>query len=171
MAPTVSILTTTYNRPELLPRSVRSVLAQDFQDFELIIIDDCSTDNTPEIVKSFSDPRIRYIRNETNQGGVHGDRGMVRRCVYELMRGDYFCYLCDDDFWLPKDLLSRQVAAFRKHPSLAMVIGGQATTHLVKLTRQPEDTYYFFQEVPEVSPTTYHMHNLFPSDSCRDMIF
>lgn len=124
-SPLVTVLITTFNRCRLLPRAIKSVLAQDFVDFELIIIDDCSTDETNEVVGQFVDSRIRYIRNDRNLGAEHGDRTHVRRVVYELMRGRYFVYLCDDDYWIPKDLLSRQVAAFREHPDLAMAMGGQ----------------------------------------------
>ncbi len=123
--PLVSILITTYNRSHLLRRAIDSVLGQDFDDYELVIIDDCSPDDTREVVASINDPRIRYIRNETNVGSKVGDRAILRQFVYELMRGKYFVYLCDDDYWLFPDLLSRQVEAFRTHDNVAMVMGGQ----------------------------------------------
>lgn len=128
--PLVTVLITTFNRCRLLPRAIQSVLAQDFADFELIIIDDCSTDDTTKVVQQLSDSRIRYIRNEKNLGAEHGDRVHMRRVVYELMRGKYFVYLCDDDYWIPRDLLSRQVAKFCEHPDLAMVMGGQLSHFL-----------------------------------------
>src|SRR3546814_17441752 len=63
--------------------------------------DVCSSDlDTPAVVRSIRDPRIRYIRNEKNVGAEEGDRAHMRRFVYELMRGTYFVYLCDDDYWL-----------------------------------------------------------------------
>ena len=123
--PLVSILISTYNRSRLLRRAVGSVLMQDFADFELVIIDDCSTDDTQQVVASINDPRIRYIRNDTNIGAKLGDRAHVQRFVYEIMRGKYFVYLCDDDYWLLPDLLSRQIAAFRQYDNVAIVIGGQ----------------------------------------------
>lgn len=130
-SPLVTVLITTYNRCRLLPRAIKSVLAQDFDDFELIVIDDCSTDATHDVVAQFVDSRIHYIKNERNLGGEHGDRTHIRRVVYELMRGRYFVYLCDDDYWIPRNLLSRQVAAFRQYPDLAMVMGGQLSHFLM----------------------------------------
>ena len=55
--PKVSVVITTYNRAALLPRAVRSVLAQTYEDYELIIVDDCSTDDTPEVIRTFVDSR------------------------------------------------------------------------------------------------------------------
>jgi hypothetical protein len=128
--PLVSILITTYNRCRLLRRAIGSVLMQSFGDFEIVVIDDCSSDDTPTVVASIADPRIRYYRNETNQGAVHGDRIHVRRFLNELMRGKYFCYLCDDDYWLPPTLLERQIALFHAHPNLAFVFGNQLSYNL-----------------------------------------
>lgn len=125
ITPLVSVLITTYNRSDCLKKAINCVLNQSLTNFELIIIDDCSTDNTAEVVQAFHDPRIRYVRNEVNVGGLKGDRAHVRRFVYELMKGQYFVYLCDDDYWISDTLLERQVQAFKKHPNVAMVIGGQ----------------------------------------------
>jgi glycosyltransferase involved in cell wall biosynthesis len=124
--PEVSVLITTYNRAHLLTRAIESVRKQDFRDFEIVVIDDASSDATPEAMRRYeSDPRIRYVRNATNVGGISGDRAHIRRFVYELARGRYFIYLCDDDYWLRSNLLSRLVAAHRADPELAMAQGGQ----------------------------------------------
>lgn len=161
-SPRVSILITTYNRSTLLPRAIKSVLKQDFDDYEIIVIDDCSKDDTPQVMAGFSDPRIRYIRNEVNQGAKHGDRAHVRRCVHELMRGRYFVYLCDDDFWLPTDILTQLVAAFEQHPTLSIAIGGHAHTYDrdFGLLNDPNLNYV---PVPEVSPLTVHPKKVFPA--------
>ncbi len=128
--PAVSILITTFNRSRLLRRAIQSVLVQTFGDFEVVIIDDCSPDDTADVVASVKDPRIRYFRNERNVGSVHGDRAHVRRFLNELMRGKYFAYLCDDDYWLPPTLLDRQVALLRDNPGLAFVFGNQLSYNL-----------------------------------------
>ena len=70
--PTVSIIIPTYNRKLLIGRSIRSVLNQTYRDFELIIVDDASTDNTEEVVSSFNDERIKYVRHEKNKGEAAG---------------------------------------------------------------------------------------------------
>lgn len=123
--PLVSVLICTYNRSAVLQRAMSSVLTQTWVDLELIIIDDCSTDDTQAVVSAFSDPRIRYVRNKTNIGSSQGDRAHVRRFVYELMKGSYFVYLCDDDYWPNPRLLEQQVQAFQTYDNLAMVVGGQ----------------------------------------------
>jgi glycosyltransferase involved in cell wall biosynthesis len=97
--PIISVTIATYNRAHLLPRAVNSVLNQTFQDFELIIIDDCSTDNTKEIVKSFNDKRIIYHRHEKNKGYL-----AARNTGWDLARGKYNCHLGDDDELLPNAL-------------------------------------------------------------------
>jgi glycosyltransferase involved in cell wall biosynthesis len=150
--PTVSVLITTYNRSRLLRRAILSVLGQDFRDYELVIIDDCSTDDTREVVATFQDPRIRYLRNETNVGSKEGDRGILRRFVYELMRGKYFVYLCDDDYWLFPNLLQRQVDEFRRYSDLVMVIGGQLSYFLTT-----PDSY--FEGNPD-TPMTITLDNI-----------
>lgn len=130
MNPTVSILISTFNRSQLLPRAINSVLSQTLSDLELVIIDDCSQDNTKEVVKKFTDKRIRYYQNKTNVGSAYGDRAHMRRFVYDLMQGKYFLYLCDDDYLLSKDLLERQVTAFEIFENLSMAIGGQLSHYI-----------------------------------------
>ena len=100
----VSVIIPTYNRAELLPLAVKSVLEQTFQDFEIIIVDDASTDNTEEIVNSLSDKRIKYILHETNKG-----ESWTRNTGLKNGKGEYIAWLDDDDEWL-SDKLQRQVA-------------------------------------------------------------
>ena len=77
-----------------------------------------------------ADPRIRYVRNEVNVGAELGDRAHVQRFVYELMRGKYFVYLCDDDYWLFPTLLRRQVEAFQVYDNVSFVMGNQLSHFL-----------------------------------------
>jgi glycosyltransferase involved in cell wall biosynthesis len=98
-APLVTVIIPTYNRAHLLSRAIRSVLCQTFQEWELIIVDDGSVDNTEEIVKSFSDPRIRYIRHQANRGS-----SAARNTGIQMARGKYIAFLDSDDEWLPEKL-------------------------------------------------------------------
>jgi glycosyltransferase involved in cell wall biosynthesis len=178
-SPAVSILITTYNRSRLLHRAIESVFMQDFTDFELVIIDDCSTDDTPEVIASFKDPRIRSIRNKENVGSKEGDRAHMRRFVYELMRGTYFVYLCDDDYWLYPDLLRRQVSAFEIYDDVVMVMGGQLSYFLttpesyfgrgqddtMTLTLDNLDPYFDFDTLTPKTPHLYFMHGGGPQKS------
>lgn len=97
--PTVSVVIPTYNRANLLKRAIKSVLNQEFKDFELIIVDDASSDNTFEVVESIEDGRIRYLRLKENSGGP-----VARNIGIKKARGEFIALLDDDDEWLPKRL-------------------------------------------------------------------
>ena len=103
--PKVSAIITTYNRAALLSRAVQSVLAQTYEDFELIIVDDCSTDDTPDVMRTFVDSRIRVVRHADNMGQSAAINTGIR-----LARGEYIAFLDDDDEWV-ETKLSRQVRA------------------------------------------------------------
>ena len=108
--PRVSVIIPTYGRPELLPRAIASVLCQTFEDFELLIIDDASQDTTGQVVKSISDERIRYCRNEINKGGAASRNRGIREAL-----SSYIAFLDDDDEWLPEKL-ELQVALLDQSP-------------------------------------------------------
>ena len=101
--PRVSVVITTYNRAALLPRAIRSVLAQTYEDYELIIVDDCSTDDTPAVMQTFEDSRIRAVRHSDNMGQSAAVNTGIRQA-----RGEYIAFLDDDDEWVARKL-SRQV--------------------------------------------------------------
>ena len=98
-APRVSVVITTYNRAILLPRAVNSVLAQTYPDYEIVIVDDCSTDSTPDVIRSFADTRIRSFKHKQNRGV-----SAARNTGIANARGEYISFLDDDDEWLPAKL-------------------------------------------------------------------
>ncbi|MCR4418630.1 MAG: glycosyltransferase [Clostridia bacterium] len=104
--PTVSVIIPTYNRAHLVGRAIKSVLNQTYQDFEIIVVDDASRDNTEEVVRSFNDPRIRYLRHEHNLGG-----SAARNTGIRAARGEFIAFLDSDDEWLPEKL-AYQLAVF-----------------------------------------------------------
>ena len=106
----ISVVIPTYNRAHMVGRSIRSVLEQTFQDFELIIVDDGSTDNTEEVVRSFGDGRIRYVRHEQNKG-----EAAARNTGVKLAEGKYVASQDSDDEWLPEKL-ARQVEILDNSP-------------------------------------------------------
>lgn len=116
-SPRVSVIITTYNRADLLPRAVNSVLAQTFTDYEIIIVDDCSQDDTREVTRGFSDPRIRLIRHETNQGAA-----AARNTGIANARGEYIAFLDDDDECTP-NRLADQASVLDSRPYVGMVYG------------------------------------------------
>lgn len=97
--PKVSVIIPTYNRARHLQRAIRSVLDQTFQDFEIIVVDDASIDDTPDIIKAFQDPRMRYFRHQSNRKEAGSRNTGVQNSV-----GKYIAFLDDDDTWLPQKL-------------------------------------------------------------------
>jgi glycosyltransferase involved in cell wall biosynthesis len=93
----VSIVLPTYTRAQLLRHAIRSVLTQTYRNFELIVIDDNSKDDTPEVVRSFGDPRIRYYRNEEN---LKLPRGLNKG--FGLAQGEYLTWTSDDNLYAPE---------------------------------------------------------------------
>lgn len=117
--PSVSVIIPTYNRASLLKRAIESVLKQSFDDFELIVVDDASPDNTPDVVESIDDGRIRYIRLKKNSGGP-----VARNTGIKKARGRFIALLDDDDEWLPHRL-ELQVKKFEEiSREFGVVYGG-----------------------------------------------
>jgi len=94
----VSVIIPTYNRAGYLGEAIQSVLDQTFSDFELLVVDDGSTDNTREVVASFKDVRVRYIQQE-NRGVA-----AARNAGIKASDGEYIAFLDSDDIWLPENL-------------------------------------------------------------------
>ncbi len=115
--PRVSICIPTYNTARYLPTAIESVLSQDFEDYELVICDDVSSDETPEICRSYKDSRLRYLRFETNAKQA----GNFNRCLDEA-RGEFITLLHADDFFLP-GFLSDRVERLSRDPRLGFVFG------------------------------------------------
>ena len=101
--PLVSVIMPTYNRAHTLPRAIRSVLAQTYGNLELIVADDASADQTPELMATIADPRLRYVRHEINRGA-----GAARNLGLAHARGDFIAFQDSDDEWL-LDKLSFQL--------------------------------------------------------------
>ena len=114
--PTVSAIITTHNRSHLLARAVDSVLNQTYRDFELIVVDDASSDDTPEIMKRY-DARgdVTSIRISESRGANH-----ARNQGANAASGEYLAYLDDDDLWLPTKL-ERQANALESAGDVALV--------------------------------------------------
>lgn len=104
----VSVIIATYRRPRLLPRAIKSALAQTFRDFELIVVDDASGDHTESVVASFDDTRIKYVRHDVNKGGP-----AARNTGIGMAKGEYIALLDDDDEWHATKL-EKQVNAFKE---------------------------------------------------------
>lgn len=123
----ISILTATYNRANLLRTRIASTLNQTYKDFELVIIDDFSNDNTEDVVKSFNDKRIKYFKMQKNIGSLYGDRYHINNFIYNIAKGEYFIYAPDDDYWPDTNFLENCINFFVKYPTIQMTMGSQIT--------------------------------------------
>ena len=97
--PLVSIITPVYNSANYVKRTIGSVLNQTYKNFELLIIDDCSTDNTINIVNSYDDKRIKVIKSDRNYGAAHSRNVGICESA-----GDYIAFLDGDDCWISNKL-------------------------------------------------------------------
>ena len=114
--PAVSVIIPTYNRAHLVARAIRSVLNQSFQDFEIIVVDDGSTDNTEEIVRGFNDSRIRYIRHARNRRAA-----AAWNTGTKAAQGELIAFQDSDDEWLPEKL-EKQMKVFESASSKVGVV-------------------------------------------------
>jgi glycosyltransferase involved in cell wall biosynthesis len=114
--PKVSVVIPTYNRAGLISETIQSVLDQTFADFEIVVVDDGSTDNTKDVVASFEDSRIKYIYQE--------NRGLsaARNTGANASNTDYILFLDSDDLLLPHNL-AKCVTVLDNHPDVAFVYG------------------------------------------------
>jgi glycosyltransferase involved in cell wall biosynthesis len=114
-APRVSVAISTWNRAHLVGRAIRCALVQTFEDFELLVVDDGSTDATPEVLAGVDDPRLRWVRHERNHG-----ISRTRNTALGLARGEWLAFLDDDNEWAP-DYLERQLAFAASRPAAGVV--------------------------------------------------
>lgn len=105
----VSIIMPSYNTGKYIGKSIESVLNQTYQNWELIIVDDCSTDNTDKIVTAINDTRIKYIKNTCNSGAAISRNRALREA-----KGRWIAFLDSDDLWMPKKL-EKQIRFMKIH--------------------------------------------------------
>jgi len=135
--PKVNILMATWNRAGLLGAAIRSVLEQSFEDWELIIADDGSTDNTPEVVGKWQkrEARIVYLRSEKNEGiSKNYNKGL------RSARGEYVAMLDDDDPWSDKEKLRKQIEFLDKHREYVGCGGG-----VIVVDKNKKELYRYFK--------------------------
>lgn len=109
LAGLVSIIMPSYNTAPYIKKTIRSVLNQTYEDWELLIVDDCSTDNTDEVLAEIHDPRIRIFKNECNSGAAVSRNRALREA-----KGQWIAYLDSDDLWMPEKL-EKQIKFMESH--------------------------------------------------------
>lgn len=123
MSPIVSVIIPTCDRAQLLKRAVNSVLGQSFDDYEVIVVDDHSRDDTLEVIQSLQDKRVRCITRQQRGGGA-----AARNTGIEAASGEYVAFLDDDDAWHDSKL-QRQVEVMQRRPEVGLVYTGAVHIH------------------------------------------
>lgn len=119
--PKVSVVVTNYNQADYIAQGIGAALAQDYANLEVILADDCSTDNSLDVIGPFmADPRFRYCRNERNLKRV----GNYRNAMYHYMTGDWGMIVDGDDFLLDPHFISNAMRQVVAQPEVVMVFGG-----------------------------------------------
>lgn len=147
--PTVSVVIPTYNRGYIVCEAIESALAQTFKDFELVIIDDGSIDDTAEKIRAIRDPRVRYIRQDNAGVSAARNRGVAEGC------GEIIAFLDSDDLWKPEKL-EREQLFLDEHPEapglfsdVEVRLGNGA--HIDSIARQSPAMLRFARDVLEHS--------------------
>jgi glycosyltransferase involved in cell wall biosynthesis len=133
--PKISAIITTWNRSDMLGRAIQSVLAQTFSDFELLILDNNSTDDTESVARSFRDPRIRYIKHAPQNIAGARDIGLRESA------GEYLAFLDDDDEWLPEKLAD-ELSIFDQDAAKKVGLVYGAYIHIDQATGKTFETIY-----------------------------
>jgi len=157
--PKVSIVIPTYNRAWLLRKAISSVLNQTYQDFEIIVVDDASTDNTIDVISALNSKRIKYIRHEYNKGEAE-----ARNTGILNTNGQYIAFLDDDDEWLPKKL-ELQVKKIENSPQKT----GLIYTSIIRYYYKENKLIKKHQSITLHKGETYHIlmkQNIIGTPSC-----
>ena len=116
--PLVSVIMATYNHQSFVAEAINSVLMQNNVDFEFLIADDGSIDNTRNVVASFNDPRIHFFPNKTNRGACIVTNELIARSS-----GEFIALINSDDSWIDETKLAYQVQVLRDHPEIGACFG------------------------------------------------
>lgn len=144
MQPLISIITPVYNTAQYLPACLSSILNQTYENIEILIIDDASTDNSTDVIKTFTDPRIKFFQQSTNQG-----QSVARNLGLDEAKGEYICFVDSDDIAHPQmvELLYKAIVETGADFSYA------EHERIVSLDNLPCETYknLTFEEILEPS--------------------
>lgn len=144
--PLISIIIPTYNRAHLILNAINSVINQTYDNWELIVVDDASYDNTDEVIKNLSDHRIKYIKSETNGGNA-----AARNIGVKAASGEYISFLDSDDL-MESNCLEEFFNVLKNKPDTKFAFGGYyilntQTNHKTKVLWRPDPSKSFLKEL------------------------
>lgn len=118
--PLVSIIITSFNRAGMITKAIESALMQDYPNLEVIVSDNCSSDDTENVVAKYSnDIKFRFSRNSMNIGMIPN----FRKATYEVSKGEYLTYISSDDFLTDKSFVSDAMGVVARNPNIEIVHG------------------------------------------------
>lgn len=166
MAPCISVVLPVYNVANYIESAVNSILKQTFADFELLVFDDCSTDETAVKVQAILDPRLRFFQNNQNLGRAGTDNAAI-----PYLRGEFIAKMDGDDFCHP-ERLAHQVACLKSHPQVNMVGSWMqnfgASTYLNRYPTTPEAAQVLTLFTPPIgNPSVMLRASLFREGNMR----
>lgn len=147
--PIVSVILTSFNHGKFIGEAIDSILMQTFTDFELIIWDDASSDNSWEVIQRYSDPRIRAFRNEKCGRAIVG----INRAIGEIAQGKFIAIHHSDDSWHPEKL-EKQVAFLEKNPEVGAVFTN-ANIILEDGSPLQDETHFYFKVFSQPNRTRH----------------
>ncbi len=152
--PKISVVLTSYNHAKYLRKSIQSVLDQTYKDYELIILDDGSTDNSWEIIESFNDPRIRVYRNEVNRKGI----SMID-VIRNIAQCEFVGIHHSDDMW-EKQRLEKQMSVLEENPQVGAVF---SLVTIIDEEDRPflDKNHKYYQVFDQPNRTRYEWLNYF----------
>jgi glycosyltransferase involved in cell wall biosynthesis len=147
--PTVSVIIPAYNSAKYLPQAIDSVLQQTYNDYEIIIINDGSTDNTPEVIQPYLKlSAVRYFAQENLGVSAARNRGL------QEARGEFIAFLDADDIYFP-DKLQAQIALFAAHPQIGIVNSG---FRIIQENGEPIMDVKRWKDIPDLTPEIWLLH-------------
>jgi glycosyltransferase involved in cell wall biosynthesis len=179
----VSIILTSYNHEKFIRESIESVLNQTYQDYELIILDDYSTDNSWNIIKTYKDPRIVAVRNGKNMGS-----GVTQNAITNIAKGEYIAIHHSDDLWYPEKL-EKQVEFLERHKEYGAVfthvqvikengeVYNNKKAYYTKIFDQPNRTrmewlkFFFYSGNALCHPSVLLRRNIFNDEAIFDYAY
>lgn len=152
----ISVIIPVYNRSNSIAVAILSVLKQTYQEFEMIVVDDASTDRTPEIIRSIQDPRIHYVLHKTNRGAA-----AARNTGIKNARGEWLAFLDSDDEW-SKDKLERQLQFAEKQNSDTSV---SCTGYILNLLDDNKQLIRTLEHHPDINESIFYGCDISPGSS------
>ena len=143
----LSVVMSTYNRGDMLPQAIDSILSQTFSDFEFLIIDDCSNDNTIDILSSYNDSRIKILKNRENKGCTFN-----YHVAHNIAKGRYIAHIDDDDISLPLRF-ERQIEFLNDNENISLL-----GTFIETFGENKRPSWVFYTE-PELLDLTMNVYN------------